>query len=178
MSEVTVKKLAEEVGTPVERLLGQLKDAGVEVSGDDAVISDEDKLKLLTYLRTSRGKDSESETEPRRVTLKRKSTSQIKLSGSRGTSAKTVNVEVRKRRTYVKRSGASDEEVKAQAAEAAEEARLQAEREAEEARRQAEEEMNRRAEEAAKQAEAKQASRETTRPGASRRSRGDGNRCP
>ncbi len=155
MSEVTVKQLAEEVGTPVDRLLGQLTEAGVKVSGEDAVISDEDKLKLLTFLRSGRGKGAGSEAEPKRVTLKRKSTSQIKLGGNRGASSKTVNVEVRKRRTYVKRTGASEEEVKAQAAEAAEEARLQAEQEAQEARRQAEENMSRRAaEEAAREAAA------------------------
>lgn len=70
MSEVTVKKLAEEVGTPVERLLSQLKEAGVEVSGEEAVISDEDKLKLLSHLRHSRA-SSGDDAEPKRVTLKR-----------------------------------------------------------------------------------------------------------
>ena len=163
MSEVTVKKLAEEVGTPIDRLLGQLKEAGVKVSGEDAVISDEDKLKLLTHLRSSRSTaSSDSDAEPKRVTLKRKSTSQIKLSGTRGAS-KTVNVEVRKRRTYVKRTGASDEEVQAQAAQAAEEARLQAEREAEAAKKQAEEDMNRRAAEEAAKAEAEAAEAEAQR---------------
>ncbi|MGB1580549.1 MAG: translation initiation factor IF-2 [Nevskiales bacterium] len=148
MSEMTVKQLAEEVGTPVDRLLSQLADAGVKVKDEKAVISDDDKMKLLTHLREARG-GGQLSTEPKRVTLKRKSTSQIKLGGSRSGGAKTVNVEVRKRRTYVKRGAASDEEMEQQAAEAAEEARLQAEAEAEAARKQAEEDMRRRAEEEA-----------------------------
>ncbi|MDX1496313.1 MAG: translation initiation factor IF-2, partial [Salinisphaeraceae bacterium] len=108
-------------------------------------------------------------TEPKRVTLKRKSTSQIKLGGSRTGSAKTVNVEVRKRRTYVKRGTASDEEMEKQAAEAAEEARLQAEAEAEAARKQAEEDMRRRAEEEAAReaAEAEARAREAEEAAAS-----------
>ncbi|WP_290648111.1 translation initiation factor IF-2 [Aquisalimonas sp.] len=145
MSEVTVKQFAQTVGTPVERLLGQLSDAGVEVSDADSVLSDADKAALLAYLQKSRGGE-EVQSGPRKVTLRRKSTSQIKLPtggggarGSRGASStRTVNVEVRKKRTYVKR-----EDVEAQRE------RLEAEqREAEEARR-AEEAEARRAEEGA-----------------------------
>lgn len=159
MSEVTVKQLAEEVGTPVDRLLNQLADAGVKVKAEDSVISDDDKMKLLTHLRESRG-SAQLGTEPKRVTLKRKSTSQIKLGGSRTSSAKTVNVEVRKRRTYVKQAGATEAEVAEQAAQAAEEARKQAELEAEAARKEAEEELVRHtAEEEARQAAEAEAAR-------------------
>ncbi|SEO70736.1 translation initiation factor IF-2 [Aquisalimonas asiatica] len=147
MSEVTVKQFAEAVGTPVERLLTQLSEAGIEVSGAESVLSDDDKATLLTYLQKSRG-GSDEESGPRKVTLRRKSTSQIKLStgsggarGARGAgSTRTVNVEVRKKRTYVKR-----EDMEAQRKQLEAE---QQEREAEEAARLAAEEEAARAEEA------------------------------
>lgn len=115
MSEVTVKQFAEAVGTPVDRLLTQLSEAGVDINTPDAVISDEDKATLLSYLRRSHGRGGEADEDadvPRKVTLRRKSVSQIKLPSSGGTGratrgaapTRTVNVEVRKRRTYVKRS--------------------------------------------------------------------------
>ena len=71
MSEVTVKQLAEEVGTPVDRLLSQLADAGVKVKAAESVISNDDKMKLLAHLRESRG-SAQLGTEPKRVTLKRR----------------------------------------------------------------------------------------------------------
>ncbi|MCH8506333.1 MAG: translation initiation factor IF-2, partial [Ectothiorhodospiraceae bacterium] len=115
MSEVTVKQFAEAVGTPVERLLTQLSEAGVDIRDADAVLSDEDKATLLSHLRKShgRGEAADEADGPRKITLRRKSMSQIKLSsggtgarGARGAAAptRTVNVEVRKKRTYVKRS--------------------------------------------------------------------------
>ncbi|MFV8835276.1 translation initiation factor IF-2 [Aquisalimonas sp.] len=147
MSEVTVKQFAEAVGTPVERLLTQLSEAGIEVSDADSVLSDEDKATLLTYLQKSRG-GGDDESGPRKVTLRRKSTSQIKLStgsggarGARGAgSTRTVNVEVRKKRTYVKR-----EDMEAQRKQLEAE---QQEREAEEAARRAAEDEAAHAEEA------------------------------
>ncbi len=137
MSKVTVKQLAEQVGTPVERLLTQLKEAGVSVSGVGDTLGDEDRARLLNFL-----KGETAAVEPKRITLKRKTTSELKLSGTRGAATKTVSVEVRKRRTYVK-AGSSEEEVKAQAAAAAEESRVVSGREAEEAKRRADEEMKR-----------------------------------
>jgi translation initiation factor IF-2 len=116
MSEVTVKQFAESVGTPVDRLLSQLGEAGVQVSGPDSVLSDDGKATLLAYLRRVHGRDGDADAgvEPSRITLRRKSRSQIKLSsgggggGGRGRGAapstRTVNVEVRKKRTYIKRS--------------------------------------------------------------------------
>jgi len=56
MSQVTVKQLSEVVGAPVERLLEQLKDAGIEAADGSSEISDEQKFKLLDYLRNSHGK--------------------------------------------------------------------------------------------------------------------------
>jgi translation initiation factor IF-2 len=104
MSKVTVSQLAEVLGVDVSKLLTQLSDAGIDGrSGDDAV-SNEDKKKLLAYLRSSHGKSEADATAPRKVTLKRKTVSELRVAGSGPrASTRTVNVEVRKRRTYVKR---------------------------------------------------------------------------
>ncbi len=105
MSEVTVKQLAEAVGIPIDRLLTQLGEAGIAVpNGDDVTISDSDKMQLLKHLRESNETDEVSNSSPKKITLKRKTVSELKQSGSG--KAKTVSVEVRKRRTYVKRSTA------------------------------------------------------------------------
>ncbi|MDD3448959.1 MAG: translation initiation factor IF-2 N-terminal domain-containing protein, partial [Gammaproteobacteria bacterium] len=103
MSEVTVKQLAEVVGVPVDRLLTQLDEAGVQVAGPDASVSDEEKQKLLTYLKRNHG---EAAAEPRKITLKRREVSELKIASGQGRerTTKTVAVEVRKKRTYVKRS--------------------------------------------------------------------------
>jgi len=169
MAEVTVRQFAEVVGTPVERLLMQLADAGIEISDPDIAISDDQKLQLLTHLRHSHGEGGAG--EPRKITLKRRTVSEIKLSGIQGR-AKTVSVEVRKKRTYVKRSAVLEEEAKRRSEEEAmqqaeldlkraEEERLSASRaqkqaaEEEENRRQQEEDARRRqAEDASARADA------------------------
>ena len=107
MSEVTVAKLAETVGTPVEKLLEQMKSAGLSMTGADDVVSDEQKQTLLAYLKQSHGEKEGG--EPRRITLKRSKRSSLKVTGSTG-KAKTVTVEVRKKRTYVKKGGAETAE--------------------------------------------------------------------
>ena len=107
MAEVTVKQFAEAVGIPVERLLEQFGEAGLEVKGPDQIITEKEKSQLLTHLRSQR---SGGGSEPRQITLKRKSTSELKLSGGRGSTSKTVSVEVRKKRTYVKRSVIEEEQ--------------------------------------------------------------------
>ena len=116
MSEVTVKQLAAAVKTPVEKLLVQLSEAGLEFSAEDQVVSDEQKMQLLDYLRNNRSKASENSAgEGKKITLRRKSTSILKVGGSTGrnaTVANTVNVEVRKNRTYVKRSVVLEEAAK------------------------------------------------------------------
>ena len=113
MAEVTVNELAKTVGASVDRLLTQMKEAGLDHASADATVSDEEKQILLKYLKSLHGEKS---GEPKKIVLRRKTVSTLK-SGSR----KTVNIEVRKKRTYVKRS---DEEIKTQAkAEAEEKAR-------------------------------------------------------
>ena len=104
MAEVTVQQLAEEVGTPVDRLLEQLKEAGVKAKDATAKLSDDDKLVLLKYLRdgAAAAKADAGEAAPRKITLKRRSTSELKLGGGRGARNKTVSVEVRKKRVVVK----------------------------------------------------------------------------
>ena len=89
---------------PVDKLLSQLDEAGIKVSGSDDTISDDAKLELLTHLRRSHGQDDTPATAaaPRKITLKRKSQSELRLSGAQGRS-RTVSVEVRKKRTYIKR---------------------------------------------------------------------------
>lgn len=98
MAEVTVKQLAQVVGTPVDKLLVQLGDAGIAKTGENDMISDSEKLTLLTHLRESRGQ-SASGGASKRITLKRKRVSELKTDPS---GRKKVNVEVRARRTYVR----------------------------------------------------------------------------
>jgi translation initiation factor IF-2 len=98
MAQVTVQQLAEVVGASVERLLTQMGEAGLSHAAADEAVSDEDKQTLLAHLKRSHG---ESEKAPKRITLKRKTISTLRTAGSQG--KKTVNVEVRKKRTYVKR---------------------------------------------------------------------------
>jgi translation initiation factor IF-2 len=102
MPDVTVAQFAEVLKVPVERLLAQLDQAGISVSGADATISDEAKMELLTHLRRSHGHGGDTAAAPRKITLKRKSQSELKLASAQGR-ARTVNVEVRRQRTYIKR---------------------------------------------------------------------------
>ncbi|MFT4824128.1 MAG: translation initiation factor IF-2 [Halioglobus sp.] len=101
MAQVTVHQLAEVVGAPADRLLTQMKEAGLPHTDAEEAVSDEDKQTLLSYLKRSHG---ESTSAPRRITLKRKTSSTLRTAGSQG--RKTVSVEVRKKRTYVKRDAA------------------------------------------------------------------------
>jgi len=132
MSDVTVKQLAEDVGIPLDRLLTQLADAKLAKSGEDDIVKEEEKLQLLTYLRASHGKRVDSASEgPKKITLKRKTVSELRQPGvttrapSRGApprGGKTVSVEVRRKRTYVKRSSLTETDQQMQEAEAAREA--------------------------------------------------------
>lgn len=103
MSQVTVEKLANIVGTPVDKLLEQMKSAGVELTGANDIVSEEQKKRLLAHLKKSHGEVAGASAGPKKITLKRTTKSSLKMSGSGGKS-KTVNVEVRKKRTYVKRA--------------------------------------------------------------------------
>ena len=102
MSDKTVRELAEVVKIPLERLIVQLKEAGLSLSEPDDVISDDDQMKLLAHLRNRHGKPSaEVENTPRRVTLERRKIIEIKQPNAPGSAQKTISVEVRKTRTYI-----------------------------------------------------------------------------
>ena len=128
MADVTVAQFAEVLKVPVEKLLVQLDQAGIKVAGPTDKISDEAKLELLSHLRRSHGQSGEeagAAAAPRKITLQRKQQSEIKLAGSAGR-ARTVNVEVRVKRTYVKRD-VLEEQAKAQGGDDSEAKRIEAE---------------------------------------------------
>lgn len=183
MSNVSVSQLAEVLGVDVGKLIAQLGEAGIKAGSGDDEVSNDDKKKLLAYLRASHGKVASDATAPKKVTLKRKMVSELRVTGSGPRStARTVNVEVRKKRTYVKReivqeqfdseysdreeakkileqSRAEREEVELRQQEVAEKARLQREEESrrseeEQAKKAAEEQLRLDAEEKAREEEA------------------------
>ncbi len=128
MADVTVAQFAEVLKVPVEKLLVQLDQAGIKVAGPTDKISDEAKLELLSHLRRSHGQSGEEAgavAAPRKITLQRKQQSEIKLAGGAGR-ARTVNVEVRVKRTYVKRD-VLEEQAKAQGGDDSEAKRIEAE---------------------------------------------------
>jgi translation initiation factor IF-2 len=108
MAEVTVSQFAEVLKVPVDRLLLQLDEAGIKVDGADAVISDEAKMELLTHLRRAHGREQEI-AAPRKITLKRKAQQEIKVASTLGR-ARTVNVEVRGKKTYLNRTVLEEEQ--------------------------------------------------------------------
>ncbi len=141
MSEVTVKQLADTVGAPVDRLLKQMQDAGLPHDSDDAAVTEEEKQMLLAYLKRSHGSD---DAAPKKITLKRKTVGTLKT--GQGRTGRTVNIEVRRKRTYVKRDEAEAASPEAEAPpKAAGQAELEAQRirEQELARKSAEEETRR-----------------------------------
>ena len=158
MADVTVAQFAEVLKVPVEKLLSQLDEAGIKVEGSQDTIGDDAKLELLTHLRRSHGQTESpaSVAAPRRITLKRKSQSELRLSGVQGRS-RTVNVEVRKKRTYIKRDVLEEQAHKEQEALEAErreaQERVQAEKAAEEKAQAEKEAAERRAEEQRLEAE-------------------------
>lgn len=146
MTQVTVKELAQVVNTPVERLLQQMSEAGLPHTKADQTVTDSEKQALLAHLKSSHGDKVE---EPRKITLQRKTTSTLRVAGS-----KTISVEVRKKKTFVKRSA---EELEAEKQRELAEQRAAAEAaEAERARIKAEEDAKRREAEEAARATAKQ----------------------
>ncbi len=109
MADVTVAQFAEVLKVPVDRLLQQLDQAGIQVEGAQAIISEDAKHELLTHLRRSHGRDdAPADAAPRKITLRRKSQSELKLASPQGR-ARTVSVEVRSKRTYVKREVLEDQ---------------------------------------------------------------------
>ena len=132
MTDVTVRQFADVVGLPVDRLLAQLDDAGLKISDADEKISDTEKMQLLSHLRKSHGKAEPLgvAAQPNKITLRRRTHSELKTSASRGTRGKTVSVEVRKKRTYIKRAELVAEENDRLEEEAGEKAKVLAERDA------------------------------------------------
>ena len=112
MANITAKQLSGVIGVGIDKLLDQLNAAGIEVKSADDPISDEDKMKLLESLRSSHGKDDSE--GPKKITLRRKSKTELRVAGTSGRNAttKTINVEVRKKRTYVRRADVEAEEVR------------------------------------------------------------------
>ncbi|HMK86036.1 MAG TPA: translation initiation factor IF-2 [Steroidobacteraceae bacterium] len=109
MADVTVAQFAEVLKVPVDRLLQQLDQAGIKVDGAEDMISEDAKHELLTHLRRSHGRnDAQADAAPRKITLRRKSQSELKLASPQGR-ARTVNVEVRSKRTYIKREVLEDQ---------------------------------------------------------------------
>lgn len=96
MTQVTVKELAQEVEAPVERLLQQMREAGLPHTDAGQVVTDNEKQVLLTHLKSSHKSKAE---EPRKITLQRKTTSTLRVAGS-----KSISVEVRKKKVFVQRS--------------------------------------------------------------------------
>ena len=135
MTQVTVKQLADEVKTPVERLLQQMREAGLPHTAADENVTDSEKQSLLTHLKSSHKAKVE---EPRKITLQRKTTSTLRVAGS-----KSISVEVRKKKVFVQRS---PEEIEAERQRELEERRAVENA----ARQKAEEEAKQRAEEEAR----------------------------
>lgn len=153
MTDVTIKALAAEIQTSVDRLVQQFADAGIKKSVDDSV-SAQEKQALLAHLNSEHG------SAPDKLTLQRKTRSTLSIPGTGGKS-KSVQIEVRKTRTFVKRDPQEAERLAAEEqAQAQREAEEQARREAEEAaKREAQEKAKRDAEEQAKREQAEKAKR-------------------
>lgn len=164
MADVSVTQFADVVGISVDRLLEQLNEAGLKVASAESTITDDEKMTLLSFLKGKH--ESEGKTaEPKKITLNRKSTSELKVTGTHGKN-KSVTVEVRKKRTYVKRSVIQEEEEERIAAETAARQEVEAEKQAAEdavKRQQDEEQAKRQAivdeEERVKVAEAEEKTR-------------------
>ncbi len=135
MTQVTVKQLADEVKTPVERLLQQMREAGLPHTAAEEHVTDSEKQSLLTHLKSSHKAKVE---EPRKITLQRKTTSTLRVAGS-----KSISVEVRKKKVFVQRS---PEEIEAERKRELDERRAVENA----ARQKAEEEAKQRAEEEAR----------------------------
>ncbi|MEO5670360.1 MAG: translation initiation factor IF-2 [Ramlibacter sp.] len=104
MSSTTVAEFANELKKSPDTLLEQLRSAGVAKSAPSDALSEADKQKLLGYLQASHGTAA---PERKKITLVKKSTSEIKQADSSG-KARTIQVEVRKKRTFIKRDEGSD----------------------------------------------------------------------
>jgi len=102
MTQITVKGFADQIGIPPETLMRQLDAAGIAAKSEEDELTEDEKAKLFHYLRASHGADDEGAAK-KKITLKRKSTSQV-VQSTRTGATRTVQVEVRKKRTFIKRS--------------------------------------------------------------------------
>src|SRR3989344_4693978 len=114
MTQITIKGFADQIGIPPDTLLRQLDAAGISAKQADDELTDEEKEKLFHYLRASHGATDEAAAK-KKITLKRKSTSQVVQSTRTGAS-RTVQVEVRKKRTFIKRTAIEETPSAAEAA--------------------------------------------------------------
>jgi len=115
--QTTIRKLAELVNTPVEKLLEQLAEAGMKFSSPDQVVTSAEKLKLLGFLKRAHGKgetQAEEIAAPKKITLARRKVQELTVGGGR--SKTTVAVEVRQKRTFVKGADLKPEQPAAPAA--------------------------------------------------------------
>ena len=126
MSTTTVSKLSLALKISSDKLISQLKDAGIEVDNENSVISNDQKLLLLNHLRGNHG-TSKMTSSPKKLTVNRRSQSELKLSGGFGTT-RTVNVEVRKKRTYLNKDSLLEEAKKEALEEEAKSKELEQER--------------------------------------------------
>jgi translation initiation factor IF-2 len=113
-SGVSVKQLARDIGVSEERLLLQFKDAKINVTRVEDIVSETEKQKLLRYLQQNHGAKAEGGQE--KIILRRAKTSEIKVSGSSQGTKKTISVQVRKKRTVVKRPLVEEEQPKLKSA--------------------------------------------------------------
>ena len=144
MAAIKLQQFAEQIGITSSKLVQQLAAAGVTEKGADALLSDQEKEQLLSYLRG--GGKAETPNDRPKITLSRKSTSSVRQVSRTGPS-RTVHVEVRKRRTYVRRGELQREQEEAKKAAEAEEAARQAAEAEKEAKAVAEAEAARAAQE-------------------------------
>jgi len=111
MSDKTVKELAGMVGIPLDKLLEQMKEADISAHSAEDTVSEDEKMKLLAHLRKRHGKDEGSEASgSRKVTLKRRTVTALKQGTTPGKDTKTINIQVNKKKTYIKREDAISEE--------------------------------------------------------------------
>ncbi|MEG2474382.1 IF-2-associated domain-containing protein, partial [Acinetobacter sp.] len=108
MTDKSIKELALSVGTPVEKLLEQVRDAALPQRKADDIITSEQQNALVNHLKKIHGQD---DGHAGKITLKRKTTSTAKVASTSG-KAKTINVEVRKKHTFTK---PDPEQIKAEA---------------------------------------------------------------
>ncbi|HET6586473.1 MAG TPA: translation initiation factor IF-2 [Oleiagrimonas sp.] len=145
-----------------DKLLAQLGEAGMQFSDPDEVVSNDEKSKLLDFLRRNHGKGDKSAAKsagPSKITLRRRQRSELKVSTGSGRSAtsKTVNVEVRAKRTYVKRGAMTDDADAMQEREEAQRKLQEAQEQRQREELEREEQKQRREETARQEVEAKAA---------------------